>query len=386
MRTIYLDYNCTTPIAPRVQEAMLPLLAEQFGFPLSDHAMGRTAALAVEDARTRIAQAIGASHDEIYFTPSATASNELAVQIATGSGHPKSSTGNRLVTTSLEHISLHRALAKRKRRGFKVVAVGCDSGGHVHPDHFADLIDEKVRLVSVMHANNELGTIQPVVEITEAFRDKVRDRGILSHTDAAQSFGKIPVDVDALGVDMLTLTAHKCYGPKGIGALYVRSGTPIGPGIFREGAEHGLLPGMPNMAAIVGMGHAAELATASLGESMARMRGLRDRLLSALQDVLQENIQVLGDGARLPNTLCVNFIGTPVEQLLQQTPELCAAKCATTSKGKTQLSPTLQTLGLDPEETQGTIRLSVGWYTEEEEVDRAASLLIDAWERVGGEG
>jgi cysteine desulfurase len=378
MRLIYLDYNATTPVAPAVQEAMLPFLAEHYGNPSSGHSLGRACHEAVEDARARVAQLLGADSDEIVFTSCGTESNNLALKGVAlraargGTGH--------LVISALEHPAVAQPAAFLERLGYSVSVVPCDTRGVIDPLAVHSALRRDTVLVSVMHANNEIGTIQPLREIAEM----CRDRGVLIHTDAAQSVGKTAVRVKDLGVDLLTVAGHKIYAPKGIGALYVRRGIDLEPVLHGAGHERGLRAGTENVPYIVGLGRAASLIDQHLTETIDRLAMLRHRLWARLEKAI-DGVSYNGQGAeRLPNTLSVNFPFVNGAALLGRCPELCASTGAACHSGSAHMSATLQAIGLRPEVARGTVRLSVGWYTNEDEVDRAANLLIAAWEYLHG--
>lgn len=381
MKTIYLDYNATTPLAPQVQEAMLPIMAEHFGNPSSGHSIGRAAREAVEDARFRVAQALGAESDEILFTGCGTESNNLAlIGTLRAAGRMKESPGRgHLVLSALEHPASVEAARFLESEGYSVSVIPCDGQGVVDPATVADAILPETVLVSVMLANNEIGTIQPVREIAEL----CRERRVLFHTDAAQAVGKIAVRVDELGVDLLTVAGHKVYAPKGIGVLYVRRGTVIDPLMLGGGQESGMRGGTENVLSIVALGRAMSLATESLSESSVRMARLRDHLLESLREGVGEQLSVNGELApRLPNTLSVNFPMVEGESLLRLVPEICASTGAACHSGTARMSATLAAIGLDEATACGTVRLSLGWFTTEEEIDRAAGLLLGAWEKL----
>ena len=378
MRSIYLDYNATTPIAPAVQEAMLPFLAEHFGNPSSHHALGRASHEAVEDARRRVAQLLAVDRHEIVFTSGGTESNNLAVKgvalrhAPVGNGH--------VVISAIEHPAVLEPARYLESLGYGLTLVGCDSQGVVDPAAVEAAIQPDTVLVSVMHANNEIGTIQPIRQIAQA----CRAHGVLLHSDAAQTVGKIPTRPRELGVDLLSVAGHKIYAPKGIGALYVRRGTALEPILHGAGHEGGLRAGTENVPYIVALGHAAGLAGKHLSDSAVRMATLRDRLQQRLCEGIGDRLTVNAAAAeRLPNTLSVNFPDVGGSAMLRRVPELCVSTGAACHSGSQNLSPTLAAIGLTPQLTRGTVRLSVGWYTTEEEVDRASSLLLSAWE---GEG
>lgn len=375
MRTIYLDYNATTPVAPSVQEAMLPFLAEHYGNPSSRHALGRACHEAVEDARGQVATLLGADREEIVFTSGGTESNNLALKGVMLLDAP--SAGGHLVISALEHPAVVEPARFLERLGYEVTVVDCDRQGVVDPDAVEAALRPDTRLVSIMHANNEIGTLQPLAEICEV----CRRNEVLVHTDAAQSVGKVRTMVDELGVDLLSIAGHKLYAPKGVGALYVRRGVALEPVLHGAGHESGLRAGTENVPYIVALGRAALLAFKSLDASAERLAMLRDRLFTRLAEGIGRGLTVNGHPEkRLPNTLSVNFPRVPGYELLSRIPELCASTGAACHAGEAGMSATLAAIGLSPERASGTVRLSVGWYTSEEEIERAASLLISAWE------
>lgn len=378
MRSIYLDYNATTPIAPAVQEAMLPFLAEHYGNPSSNHALGRAAHEAVEDARGQLARWLGAQNDEIVFTSGGTESNNLALKgVAFSASQAANEPRGHLVISAIEHPAVVQPAKFLERLGWSLTVVGVDGRGLVDPAEVEAALRPDTRLVSVMHANNEIGVVQPIRQIAEI----CHRRGVLLHSDAAQAAGKISTRVDDLGVDLLTLAGHKVYAPKGVGALYVRRGTTLEPLLHGAGHESGLRAGTENTPYIVALGRAAVLAERGLVEAADRMAALRDRLLDKLRDAIGPLFSVNGEGAsRLPNTLSANFPGVIAADMLRRIPELCASTGAACHSGSTHLSATLAAIGLEPSTARGTVRLSLGWYTDVEEIDRAAQLLIAAWE------
>ncbi len=375
MRLIYLDYNATTPIAPSVREAMMPFLTEHYGNPSSNHRLGRAAQEALEDARGKVAALLGVDRDEIIFTSGGTESNNLALlgtmlrEVPSLEGH--------LVISAIEHPAVAMPARYLQRLGYDVTVVGCDAQGLVDPDRVRAALRPDTRLVSIMHANNETGVLQPIAEIS----DICRARNVLLHTDAAQSVGKISTLVDELGVDLLTVAGHKLYAPKGVGALYVRRGVPLEPILHGAGHESGLRPGTENVPHIVGLGQAALLALRGLPESPQRMTALRDLLYARLARAIGERMIVNGQRApRLPNTLSVNFLDVSGHELLARVPEVCASTGSACHTGSLAMSPTLEAMGLDPDEARGTVRLSVGWFTSEDDIERAAGMLLGAWE------
>jgi len=381
MSHIYLDYNATTPLAPSVQEAMQPFLMEHYGNPSSDHALGQYCQVAVEQAREQIATLLGAQAAEIVFTSGGTESNNLALKgvmcgaSPTGSGH--------LIISSLEHPAIVAPANYLDRCGCELSVVDCDEAGLVTPEAVDQLIRPETRLVSVMHANNEIGTIQPIAEIAQV----CRDRGVLLHTDAAQSIGKIPTRVDELAVDLLTIAGHKLYAPKGVGVLYVRDGVQLEP--FMHGASHeaGRRAGTENVAYLVGLGQAAVLASNDLIALQSRLGNLRDLLWEQLAAGIGGGLTANGAAAhRLPNTLSVNFPEVIGSELLAMVPQLCASTGAACHSGETTVSSTLAAIGLPAEIARGTVRLSLGRGTSEQDVTQAAQWLVAAWQQLQATG
>ncbi len=370
---IYLDYNATTPLAPCVQEGMLPFLAEHFGNPSSGHAPGKAAHAAVDDARVQVAQLLGAASDEILFTSGGTESNNLALKGSFDVAPPER---RHLVISAFEHPAIAAPAKYLERRGATVSTVGCDARGVVDPGEVAAAIRPDTFLVSVMLANNEIGAIQPLRAIAEI----CRERGVLVHTDAAQAVGKIPIDVTQLKVDLLTVAGHKLYAPKGVGALYVRRGVHLEPLLHGAGHEAGLRAGTENVAQIVGLGIAAEFASRHLDNSRPRLESLRDRLWSQLRESIPGISWNGASAAMLPNTLSVNFPRVRGSALLARLPDICASTGAACHSGEASLSATQRALGLLPQIAEGTVRFSVGLYNDETEIDRAANQIIAAWE------
>jgi cysteine desulfurase len=379
VRSIYLDFNATTPVAPMIQEAMLPFLKEHFGNPSSSHALGRACHEAIEDARAQLASLLGADREEIIFTSGGTEANNLALK-GVMMGHAPTFDGH-LIISALEHPAIVEPARFLQQLGCSLSIVECNRQGVVEPESVKAALRPDTRLVSIMHANNEIGTVQPIREIAEI----CHARNVLLHTDAAQTVGKIPTFVRELSVDMLSLAGHKLYAPKGVGALYVRSGIQLEPLLHGAGHEAGLRAGTENTPYIVGLGRAASMASKALDDAAARMTTLRDRLLDCLREVIGESLTVNGEEVeRLPNTLSVNFPGVAGGELLARIPELCASTGSACHSGTTKMSSTLSAIQLSPEVAKGTVRLSVGWYTSEEEIDRAAELLLGAWEDLTG--
>jgi cysteine desulfurase len=370
---VYLDYNATTPIDPAVREAMRPYLAEHFGNPSSSHVYGQRARAAVEAARAEVAALIGARPDEIVFTGSATEANNLAIQ---GVARALRATRRHLVTSVVEHPAVAQPCRRLAEDGWDLTVVAVDGEGRVDPAAVAAGLRPYTALVSVMHANNEVGAVQPVAAIAAL----ARTRGVLVHTDAAQSLGKVPVAVDALGVDLLTLAGHKFYAPKGVGALYVRRGTPLAPVLLGADHERGLRPGTENVAFIVALGAAARLARERGAGAGERLRRLRDRLHGLLRDAVAGLALNGPQEERLPNTLHLSFPGVSGRALLAAVAGEVAASVGSAchSEGDA-VSGVLAAMGQEADRARGAVRLSVGLPTTEDEVDRAAGALVAAW-------
>ena len=370
-RPIYLDYNATTPVAPEVLEAMLPYLREQFGNPSSTHPYGRRARQAVERAREQVAALVGARPEELYFTGSGTEANNLAIRgVAQALPQRK-----HLLTTVLEHPATSLPCRHLERLGWALSRLGVDREGRVRVEEAAAALREDTALLTVMHANNETGVLQPVRELAAL----ARRRGVVVHTDAAQSVGKVPVDVEQLGVDLLTLVGHKLYAPKGVGALYVRKGTPLEPVTLGGGQEHGLRPGTENVPYIVGLGAACALARGRLEQGMAALLELRERLWWRLQAEVP-GMRLNGHPTeRLPNTLNVRFPSVRGSAVLAGAPEVAASTGSACHEGGEMASGVLLAMGLRSEEALGSVRLTLGHGTSAEDVDAAATALARAW-------
>lgn len=380
MRQLYLDYNATTPIAPSVQEAMLPFLAEHYGDPSQSHALGRASREAIDDARGQLAHLLGADAEEIVFTSGGTESNHLAL-LGTMLRNPPG-VGGHLVISAVEHASVTEPAKWLERLGYDVTVVGVTGQGIVQPSAIQAALRGDTALVSIIHANHEVGVIQPLRQIAEI----CHPRGILLHTDASQSVGKVRTYVDELDVDLLSLSGHKLYAPKGIGALFVRRGIPIEPLLRGEGQESGLRAGMENTPAIIGLGRAALLAAKSLEEAPERLENFRDSLFSQLQATIGDELILHGQLApRLPNTLSISFPRVPAQELLARIPEVCAHTAGGSATDDKPISSTLAAMGVAPHIARQTIRLSLGWYTAAEDVARAAHLLLGAWESLSSE-
>jgi cysteine desulfurase len=370
---IYLDHNATTPLAPAVLEAMRPYLEQHFGNPSSAHDAGATAAAAVARARADVAALLGGEPGGVVFMASGSEADNLAI---TGVALARLGERDHIVTSTVEHPAVRATCRYLQRRlGFRLTVVPVDSYGVVDPDRVRRAIEPGTALVSVMHANNEVGTLQPIAEIAAV----ARERGVLVHTDAAQSVGKVPLDVQSLGVDLLTVAGHKLYAPKGIGALYVRPGTRLDPVIHGAGHERGLRAGTENVPYIVGLGAATALADDRLRhDAHVEVQRLRDRLHAALQSAVPDLALNGHPHRRLPNTLNVSFPGHDGERLLSCTPSIAAATGSACHSGRTDPSAVLTAMGLDRSRALGAVRLSLGYDTTPEQIDAAAEALAAA--------
>jgi cysteine desulfurase len=380
MNPIYLDYNATTPTDPAVVEAMLPYLREHFGNPSSAHPYGKKTHEAVENARAHVAALIGANAGEIVFTGNGTEASNLALKGVVfarlqgffGRLFGKATRAH-LVVSAVEHPATLQPANFLQRLGCRLTVLPVDRQGLIDPGDVKKALAKGATLVSIMHSNNEVGTLQPIREIAAL----CRERGVLTHTDAAQSLGKVPVDVNELGVDMLTLAGHKLYAPKGVGVLYVRHGLKLEPAIHGAGHESGRRAGTENVPYVVGLGEACRLARASLSTATGRLKELRDRLWKRLQDGLGERVILNGHPERrLPNTLNANFVGQVGADLLRALPGIAASTGSACHEGQVTQSPVLCAMGVPPEIGQGALRLTVGRFSTEAEIDAAAEQLI----------
>ncbi len=372
-RPIYLDYNATTPVAPEVLAAMLPYLSGHFGNPSSSHFYGIRARQAVMQAREAVAALIGAQTDEVIFTGSATEANNLALLGAARVAAP----GKRhLILSAIEHPAVMAPAEYLKTIGREVTTLPVDGYGRVDLEDLRPALRPDTFLVSVMHTDNEVGTIQPVAELAEV----VRGHGCLMHTDAAQSAGKLALDVDELGVDFLTLAGHKFYAPKGVGALYVRRGTPLAGILFGAEQEHGLRPETENVSHMVALGAAAALADSRLDEAVLRMKATRDALHARLADGVPSLVLNGHAEFRLPNTLHLSFPHVAGRALLAEA-AAASVGSACHSEGDA-VSGVLAAMGVDAARAVGAIRLSTGWATTLQDTERAADALIAAWRRL----
>jgi cysteine desulfurase len=372
---IYLDYNASTPIAPEVAEAMKPFLSQHFGNPSSQHWAGIPAKEAVEHARQQVAELLQCSPGEIVFTSGGSESNNHAIK---GVFFALREKGNHIITTQIEHPAVINPCRFLEKLGAEVTYVPVDRYGSVDPQDLQRAITPRTILITVMHANNEVGTIQPIEEISKI----AREGGIVFHTDAAQSVGKIVTKVDDLRVDLLSIAGHKLYAPKGIGTLYIRKGTPIEPLIHGAGHESGRRAGTENVLLIAGLGMACEVAKIYVGDG--RICSMRDCFWKLLQDNFGEKVVLNGHPVhRLPNTLNVSFVGKAGGEILFRLNGVAASTGAACHSGSVELSPVLKAMGISPEVGMGAIRFSLGRTTTLQELERVVDLLKDALPTLG---
>jgi len=371
---IYLDHHATTPLDPRVLAAMMPYLTGKFGNAASrSHAFGWEAERAVEEARRQVSGLIGASPQEIVFTSGATESDNLAIK---GVAEAHAGKGDHLVASAIEHKAVLDCLRRLAQHGWRVTWLPVGLDGLLDPSAVAAAITARTVLVSVMYANNEVGTIQPVAEIGRI----CREHGVLFHCDAAQAVGKVPVNVEAESIDLLSISAHKMYGPKGVGALYVRRRNPrVAPAAQMDGGGHerGMRPGTLNVPGIVGLGEACAICAREMSQEAARLAGLRDLLRAKLEAGL-DRVQLNGSiRQRLPNNLNMSFAGVESEALMMGMPDVAVSSGSACTSATMEPSYVLKAMGLDDETAHSSLRFGLGRSTTLEEIDCAAARIIE---------
>ncbi len=371
---IYFDYNATTPVDRGVLDAMLPYLRGEFGNPSSAHGLGGRAHEAVEAARAEVAALIGAAPDEIVFTSGGTEASNIAIRGAVRIDDMRRD----VVTSTIEHPATEACCAFLDGEGHKVTRVPAETNGLIDPARVAAAIDSKTALVTIIHAQNEIGTIQPVAEIAAA----ARRHGALVHVDAAQSVGKIAVNVDELGADLLSIAGHKLYAPKGVGVLYVRRGITLPPLLLGAGQERGRRPGTENVPYIVALGEACRIAGTILEGEAKRLSGLSGDLFAALKREIPDIILVGDPKRRLPNTLNVLFPNASGRKVLEQCPRVMASTGSACHADSEEPSAILTALAIAHDKALGAVRLSLGRGTRQEDIPAAARALAEAWQRV----
>lgn len=373
MLPVYLDHSATTPVAPEVLEAMLPFFDRAFGNPSAIYTIGQEAREAVEHAREQVAQLVNADADDVYFTSGGTESDNWAIK---GVARAWRDRKNHLITSPIEHHAVLEACSALREQGWEITFVPVDSTGLVDPDEVRRAITPRTGLITIMHANNEVGTIEPIVEIAAI----AREYGVPFHTDAVQTVGKIPVDMQALGVDMLSISAHKLYGPKGVGALVVRRGTPLRPLLDGGGQERGRRGGTYNVPGIVGLGAAAERAMRCGAEEMERVRALRDRLIEGILQAVPDAVLTGHPVNRLPNNAHLAFAGVEGESLVLSLDAVgiyCSAGAACSS-GDTEPSHVLVAMGIDPHLIEGSVRFTLGKDNTPEQIEYTIQQVVRA--------
>jgi len=372
-KPIYLDYNATTPIDQDVLESMLPYLREHFGNPSSNYVYGTRTKDAVINAREQVAQLIGAETEEIIFTSGGSESNNHAI---IGTAFSKQKRGNHIITSKIEHPAVIEPLRYLEDHfGFDVTYLSVDENGMFNPHDVEQAITNKTILITIMHANNEIGTIEPNEEIGQI----AKEHDVIFHSDAAQSCGKIDVNVDKQNVYLLTIAGHKLYAPKGIGVLYIRKGTNLTKFLHGAGQEMGRRAGTENVPYIIGLGRACEIASRTVSEFGQRIKALRDQLYSNIRDGIgPERVRLNGHPVhRLPNTLNISIPGIIGEELLEQIPEIAASTGSACHAGSTEPSQVLLELGLTREQALGALRLSLGRWSTKEEITIASQLIVE---------
>jgi cysteine desulfurase len=377
MKRIYMDHASTTPMAPEVIEAMKTAFVETFGNASSLHQPGLAAREALEEAREGVAGLIGAKAEEVYFTSGGTESDNFAIK---GVALRNRDRGRHIITTSIEHPAVLEPCRYLEQQGFEVTYLPVTKEGLVEVDVLESVIRKDTILISMMHANNEIGTIQPIAEAGSI----ARDRGIAFHTDAVQTVGKIPAKVDDLGVDLLSVSSHKLHGPKGVGALYIREGTNIEPMMLGGGHERGMRSGTENVPGIVGLAAAADLAGRNLEGDMTHLAGMRDRLAEFVLVRVKDSWVNGSRTRRLPNNLNLGFSYIEGEALLLRLDAegIAVSTGSACSSKKTVASHVLTAIGLRPEEAHGSLRITLGRENTDEEVDFVARAIVDVAEKL----
>ena len=371
MPPIYLDYNATTPIDPRVAEAMLPYIHTHFGNPSSGHIYGQVAKKAVDKARRQIADMLGCQPEEIIFTSGGSESNNYAIKGAAWANKAK---GNHIITSAIEHPAVTEVCRYLEKQGFRVTYLPVDQYGLIEPRQVEKAITSQTILITIMQANNEVGTIEPIAEIAEI----AHRRNILMHTDSAQAVGKIPVRVDKLNVDLLSIAGHKLYAPKGIGALYIKKGVKLEKLLHGANHEMNLRAGTENVIEIVGLGEACFLIEQDFNKHFEHMKSMRDRLEAGVKRLVPD-IKINGHPEkRLPNTCSVSFQGLKANELLGRMNNVAASAGAACHSDNIKISSVLEAMNVPKDYAMGTIRFSVGRFTTTAEIDLALDDIVKA--------
>lgn len=374
---IYMDHSATSPVDPQVLKEMLPYFKENFGNASTLYSLGREARTAMEKARKQVASLIGANPDEIYFTSGGTESDNIAIK---GTVNRLQNQGHHIITSTIEHPAVEETCKYLEKNGFEVTYLPVGAEGIVKVADVEAAIKKETILITVMHANNEIGTIQPIAKIGELANEK----GIYFHTDAVQTVGKIPVDVNELKVDMLSISAHKLYGPKGIGALYIRKGTRLDPLLHGGGHERGIRPGTENISGVVGLGKACQLAEENLEVSMKQISNLRDKLIEGVLEQIDQSYLNGHPTQRLPNNANFRFSSIEGESLVLQLDAkgIASSTGSACSSKKLEPSHVLMAIGLKEVDAHGSLRLSLGKENTEEEIDYVIESIKEVVERL----
>ena len=370
MKRVYLDYAATTPVRAEVLEEMLPYFSEDFGNPSSIHSYGQEAKSAVDESREKVAELIGAHSDEIVFTSGGTEADNFAIK---GAYYARQKKGNHIITSKIEHHAVLESCKFLEKRGAKVTYLAVDKDGLVDPDSVRDAITDDTILISIMHANNEIGTIEPISEISKI----AQERDVYFHTDAVQTAGHIPLTVEELGVDMLSMSSHKLCGPKGIGALYIKKGTRITPFLHGGEQERSRRASTENVSGIVGFGKAAELAKSDLETEVPRLNSLRTKLIEGLSANIDNIIFNGHPTSHLPGTVNVGIEFVEGESMLLNLDlaGICASTGSACSSGSLEPSHVLLALGIPHMKAHGSLRFSLGLFTVEEDIERVFAEL-----------
>jgi len=370
IKRIYLDYAATTPVDPRVLKAMKPYFSEKFGNTMSLHSFGQEAKTALEESREIVANLMGAKPSEVIFTSSATESNNLALK---GVALANKNKGRHIIISSIEHACVVESAKWLEKQGFEVTRLKVDKYGLVDPEDVKKAIKKETILVSIMHANNEIGTIEPIEKIGKI----CKERGVYFHTDAAQTFGKIPIDVNKMNIDLMTVSSHKMYGPKGVGALFVREGTKIEPILHGGGHEMGLRSSTVNVAGIVGFATACKICKKEMKKEGERLTKLRDKLIKGILEEVPGSHLNGHPTERLANNANFSFWGVEGESIVIQLDlmGIAASTGSACSSEKLQASHVLLAIGLRPEQAHGSLRLSLGKWTKEKDIDYILGVL-----------
>ena len=373
----YMDHSATSPVNPEVLKEMLPYFTESFGNASTLYALGREARTAMEKAREQVASLIGAQPEEVYFTSGGTESDNIAIK---GTASKLKNKGNHIITSDIEHPAVEETCKYLEKNGYQVTYLPVGEEGIVKVSDVETAITPETILITVMHANNEIGTIQPIKEIGALAREK----GIYFHTDAVQSVGKIPVNVGDMNVDMLSISAHKLYGPKGIGALYIRKGVRIDPLLHGGGHERGMRPGTENIPGIVGLGKACQIAEDNLEKNMEYVSSLRDRLIQGVLGNIEQSYLNGHPTKRLPNNANFRFTGIEGESLVLQldAKEINASTGSACSSKKLEPSHVLMAIGLKEVDAHGSLRISLGTENTPQDIDYTIDAIDEVVERL----